>query len=135
MKKKVSHDAGNLRPSRSLLAFSALVLTLLLASCGGGGVVPSTSAAAVDAIANQSRTQTPEWAEYVSRKAVAYSPYRSNNRDTEVITEGLRALKTAGTATLPGDRLLACKNGRASIEPAPPRLHATSSLSHGRKGS
>ena len=55
--------------------------------------------------------------------------------DAEVIAEGLRALKTAGTATLPGDRLLACKNGRASIEPAPPRLHATSSLSHGRKGS
>jgi len=87
--KKMSHAAGNLRPSRSLLAFSALVLTLLLASCGGGGVVPSTSAAAVDAIANQSRTQTPEWAEYVSRKAVAYSPYRSNNRDTEVITDAM----------------------------------------------
>lgn len=54
--------------------------------------------------------------------------------DSEVIADGLRALREEGTATLPEDRLLACKNGRAAIEPAPPRLHATSSLSHGRKG-
>jgi len=54
--------------------------------------------------------------------------------DAEVIADGVRALREEGTATLSGDRLLACKNGRASIEPAPPRLHATSSLSHGRKG-
>jgi exo-beta-1,3-glucanase (GH17 family) len=86
---KTTPGAGTLRLPRSLRALATLALTFLLASCGGGGVVPSTSVAAVDAIANQSRTQTPEWAEYVSRKAVAYSPYRSNNRDTEVITDAM----------------------------------------------
>ena len=63
----------------------AITLGLLLASCGGGGVVPSTSVATTQ----QSRTLTPEWAEYTSRKAVNYSPFRSNNRDTETVTAAM----------------------------------------------
>ena len=59
----------------------AMAFGLLLAACGGG-VVPSTSVVATQ----QSRTLTPEWAEYISRKAVSYSPFRSGNRDTETIT-------------------------------------------------
>lgn len=75
----------NQRLTRSLRATPAIALLLLLASCGGGGVVPSTSAATTEA----SRTLTPEFAEYSSRKAVAYSPYRSNNRDTEEVTDAM----------------------------------------------
>jgi exo-beta-1,3-glucanase (GH17 family) len=60
---------------------TALLAVALLASCGGGGVVPSTSVATT-----QNRTQTPQFAEFISRKAVAYSPFRSFDRDTELIT-------------------------------------------------
>ena len=63
----------------------AIALGWLLASCGGGGVVPSTSVVTTQ----QSRTLTPEWAEYTSRKAVNYSPFRSNNRDTETVTAAM----------------------------------------------
>jgi hypothetical protein len=63
----------------------ALAFAFVLAACGGGGVVPSTSVVATQ----QSRTLTPEWAEYTSRKAVNYSPFRSANRDTEVITAAM----------------------------------------------
>lgn len=66
------------------LAF-ALLLAITLAACGGGGVVPSTSVAATET----SRTLTPQWTEYVSRKAVNYSPFRSGNRDTETITAAM----------------------------------------------
>jgi len=67
----------------------ALAFTFLLASCGGGGVVPSTSVAATDVASKKSRTMTPEWAEYTARKAVNYSPFRSSNRDTETITKAM----------------------------------------------
>ena len=74
--------ARSTRLARSLRATPAIALLLLLAACGGGGVVPSTSVATVEA----SRTLTPEFAEYSSRKAVAYSPFRSSDRDTELVT-------------------------------------------------
>jgi len=78
-------DAPGVRASWRLRALSGLAFALLLSACGGGGVTPSTSVATTEA----SRTLTPEFAEYTSRKAVAYSPYRSNNRDTEVITDDM----------------------------------------------
>ncbi len=47
--------------------------------------------------------------------------------DAELIADGLKAIETRGTATLPGDRLLASMNGRVTVRSAPPRvLHATS---------
>lgn len=58
-------------------ALSAGLVAVLLA-CGGGGVVPGTGVA--------TRALSPEFS---SRKAVAYSPYRSSNRDTEVITDAM----------------------------------------------
>ena len=61
---------------RAVLALAvALLLALVLAACGGGGVVPSPG---VDV--------RPLSAEFGKRKAVAYSPFRSFNRDTEDIT-------------------------------------------------
>ncbi len=78
--------AIRLRLVRLLRAMPALALLALLGACGGGGVVPSTSVAATE---TSSRTLTPEFAEFVSRKAVAYSPYRSTNRDTEVVTAAM----------------------------------------------
>jgi exo-beta-1,3-glucanase (GH17 family) len=53
----------------------ALAVAPLITSCGGGGVVPQTGV--------QLRQLS---AEFTARKAVAYSPFRSANRDTEVIT-------------------------------------------------
>jgi tRNA(Ile)-lysidine synthase len=54
--------------------------------------------------------------------------------DFEVVADVLRALRDDGTATLGGDRLFACKNGRGSVVSAPARLHATSSGTGGREG-
>ncbi len=54
--------------------------------------------------------------------------------DAELIDDVLRAVKARSVATLPGDRLLACTDGRARVTAAPARLHATSSGTHGRSG-
>lgn len=62
-------------PIKTMLFVFSLMLALGLAACGGGGVVPSTAV--------QARTLSPE---FFSRKAVAYSPFRSGNRDTETVT-------------------------------------------------
>jgi len=66
------------RPLRLLLASVLAVLAVVLAACGGGGTVPPTG---VDI--------RPLSAEFTQRKAVAYSPFRSNNRDTEDITDAM----------------------------------------------
>lgn len=56
--------------------------------------------------------------------------------DFDVVADVLRALRDGGTATLAGDRVFACKNGRGRVQQAPPRaLHATSSGTSGREGS
>jgi len=47
--------------------------------------------------------------------------------DAELLEDALRAARERATATLPGDRVLACSNGRVTELPAPARLHATSS--------
>lgn len=47
--------------------------------------------------------------------------------DGALIEDALRAARDRATATLPGDRVLACSNGRVRVVVAPPRLHATSS--------
>ncbi len=53
-----------------------LALTCLLAACGGGSVVPATQPGGKRALPDA----------YSTRKAVNYSPYRTENRDTEVVT-------------------------------------------------
>ena len=58
------------------LAGLVLGLTALLAACGGGGTIPATQPGGL----------RPLSADFSSRKAVNYSPYRSTNRDTEVVT-------------------------------------------------
>jgi exo-beta-1,3-glucanase (GH17 family) len=66
------------RSSQVVSALLAVIFTALISSCGGGGVVPSTGV--------QLR---PLSSEFTSRKAVAYSPFRSSNRDTETITAAM----------------------------------------------
>ena len=65
---------------RSFLLRLALVtpLALALAACGGGGTVPS-GGVSIRALP----------ADYATRHAVAYSPFRSGNRDTETITSAM----------------------------------------------
>ena len=62
--------------SATWLAGLVLGLTALLAACGGGGTVPATQPGGL----------RPLSADFSNRKAVNYSPYRSTNRDTEVVT-------------------------------------------------
>jgi len=66
------------RPLRRTLLLAAPAALALLAACGGGGTVPSNGV--------QVRTLSSE---YTSRHAVAYSPFRSGNRDTETITAAM----------------------------------------------
>lgn len=75
-------------PSRALSVLrylSLLPLMLLLISCGGGGFTPA--APSTQAVFLNSPRALP--AEYLARKAVAYSPFRTNNRDTETITAAM----------------------------------------------
>lgn len=71
----------------SRLAQCALVLvtSLLLTACGGGSTV--TIDPPGDAVST--RSPRPLSSEYATRKAVNYSPFRSGNRDTEVITAAM----------------------------------------------
>lgn len=64
-----------IHPFKLIRAVLAFALALVLVACGGGGVVPSSGV--------QLRALSPEFA---ARKAVAYSPFRSSNRDTETVT-------------------------------------------------
>jgi exo-beta-1,3-glucanase (GH17 family) len=80
---------------RQLIAAPIVALaTFLLASCGGGGVVPGTGV---------SLRALP--GDFATRQAVAYSPFRSANRDTETITsamirEDLQLLVKAGVGLI-----------------------------------
>ncbi|MDP2271316.1 MAG: tRNA lysidine(34) synthetase TilS [Archangium sp.] len=58
-------------------------------------------------------------AQWLTRKGVPL--------DGPLLEDGLRAARDRSTATLPGDRVLACSNGRVTLVAAPARLHATSS--------
>ena len=58
-------------------AFAAL-LVLVVAACGGGGVIPAPGV-----------NLRPLSAEFTARNAVAYSPFRTGNRDTEVVTAAM----------------------------------------------
>ena len=62
-------------PSARLAALLLAVAGVLVA-CGGGGSVPATQPGGL----------RPLSADFSTRKAVNYSPYRSGNRDTEVVT-------------------------------------------------
>ncbi len=68
---------ASLRVSPSAwLAALVLGVAAVLVACGGGGTVPATQPGGL----------RPLSAEFGNRKAVNYSPYRSSNRDTEVVT-------------------------------------------------
>ena len=67
----------SLRASSSAwLAAVCLAVAGVMVACGGGGTVPATQPGGMRALP----------ADFATRKAVNYSPYRSNNRDTEVVT-------------------------------------------------
>ncbi len=53
-----------------------LAVTCVLAACGGGGEVPATQPGGKRALPDA----------YSTRMAVNYSPYRTEDRDTEVVT-------------------------------------------------
>ncbi len=75
-------------PQHGLLAIRVSALAMIasvLVACGGGGVTSTTPSP--EAVFIKSPRALP--AEYLARKAVAYSPFRSNNCDTETITAGM----------------------------------------------
>ena len=61
--------------TRCLTVTLSALLAFALVACGGGGVVPSGGV--------QQRALS---ADFGTRKAVSYSPFRTANRDTEVVT-------------------------------------------------
>ena len=68
----LSSGAG--RVARALLAFS---FAAVVVACGGDGTTPITGV----------QPLRPLSGDFSTRKAVNYSPYRSSNRDTEIITK------------------------------------------------
>jgi exo-beta-1,3-glucanase (GH17 family) len=60
-------------------------ITSVLVACGGGGV--TSTAPSPEAVFIKDRRALPS--EYLARKAVAYSPFRTSNRDTETITAAM----------------------------------------------
>jgi len=77
---KISLTATVAKLARTALALTA---TALLVACGGGGTV--TVDAPQSAVATTNLRALPT--EYLARKAVSYSPFRTGNRDTEIPTE------------------------------------------------
>lgn len=63
-------------PMRALFACFAVIVAALLASCGGGGGIPYTGV-----------TIRPLPADFTSRKAVAYSPYRTSASEADLAAE------------------------------------------------
>jgi exo-beta-1,3-glucanase (GH17 family) len=58
-------------------AAAALAMAAVLVACGGGGTTPVTGV----------QTLRPLSSDFTTRKAVNYSPFRTFNRDTEVVTK------------------------------------------------
>ena len=75
MKAQASRAASRVCPA-VWLASLLLGMAVVLVACGGGGTVPATQPGGLRALP----------AEFGTRKAVNYSPFRSANRDTEVVT-------------------------------------------------
>ena len=69
------------RAARWARAALAASLTVVLLACGGGGSTPITGA--------EVPKVRPLSADFTTRKAVNYSPFRSFNRDTEVVTKAM----------------------------------------------
>ncbi len=67
------------RWARAALGLCAATAALVLASCGGGGSTPVTGVEVPKVRALS--------ADFTTRKAINYSPFRTFNRDTEVITK------------------------------------------------
>lgn len=78
----MSHPSKSLARN-SLAMLLALLMASLIAACGGGGVTSVAPSPTAVSVTNPRALP----AEYVARQAVAYSPFRSANRDTEVITD------------------------------------------------
>jgi exo-beta-1,3-glucanase (GH17 family) len=72
----VAQRRGRTAAPLSWLTALLLGVAVLLASCGGGGEVPAPQPGGLRALS----------ADFTTRKAINYSPYRTDNRDTEVVT-------------------------------------------------
>lgn len=83
---------------RGLLG-AALGLGLLLSGCGGGSKTTDSAAGAIESASSTGLRALP--GVFTTGKSVAYSPYVTTNRDTELITDAqvktdLQLLETAG---------------------------------------
>ncbi len=70
----------------------AIAAIATITACGGGGVTTDNGVNGKTTVSNLgvvSVGQRPLPADFFDRRAVAYSPFRSNNRDTETITDAM----------------------------------------------
>jgi exo-beta-1,3-glucanase (GH17 family) len=70
----------------------ALVASLVLAACGGGGTTTDNGVTTGNTVSNNGTAQSGLRAlpdAYLTRRAVSYSPFRSGNRDTENVTDNM----------------------------------------------
>ncbi len=74
-----SLSALSARAGRWVCAAAAATLTAVLVACGGGGSTPVTGVEVAKV--------RPLSAEFTTRKAINYSPFRTFNRDTETVTK------------------------------------------------
>lgn len=68
--------------SRAARLALPMLVALMLLSCGGGGTVTVNPPASAVSSSEPRKLD----AEFTARKAVSYSPFRSNDRDTETVT-------------------------------------------------
>lgn len=72
--------------------YAALCAIAILTACGGGGVTTDNGANGKTTVSNLGVVtvgQRPLPSDFFDRRAVAYSPFRSTNRDTETITDAM----------------------------------------------
>lgn len=90
---KTSLFTGSLKLARAALALTA---TALLVACGGGGSVAVDAPQSAVAVTNLRALP----AEYLARKAVSYSPFRTGDRENEKATLTDAAMKANITEDL-----------------------------------
>ena len=75
--------------NRFTQASLAIAASIVLAACGGGGTTTDNGATTINTVSNNGTAQNGMRAlpaDFATRRAVSYSPFRTGSRDTETPT-------------------------------------------------